>query len=181
MFNLLPKEQKRSIYTEYKFRLIILILIFLAVTGIIVAVFLSPSLVLSSFRYNSLVNELQNIEKDTPELENVEGLQETAKKINDKLKIFGSEEELSPLSIWQKIIESKTNGIKITNLSYDRNTDKISVVVSGRSLTRESLTDFSNALEKSGFEDVNLPVSDLARDKNLEFSITLSVILEDEK
>jgi len=176
MFNLLPEEQKKEIYTEYRFRLFILIFIFLVITGIIAIILLAPTLFLSSSEYNNLAEGLGLLQKETPELENSQNLQTTVEKTNNKLTVLQSGREQTPLLIWSKVIDDKPSGVKINSFSYSKKDKKVVVIIEGRALVRESLISFAKSLEaQKTFENVNLPVSNLAREKNLDFFITFEV------
>jgi len=176
MFNLLPKEQRKEIYTEYRFRMFILIFIFLIVTGIVAVFLLVPALFLSNSEYNELLKNLDELKKETPELENYQNLQVMVEKTNNKLKVLQSGKEQTPLLIWGKVTADKPAGVKIDSFSYSKNNEKTAVVISGKSSVRESLISFAKKLEaQETFENVNLPVSDLARERNLDFSITFGI------
>ena len=81
---------------------------------------------------------------------------------------------------FSKVIEdiesAKGEGIVIKSYSFNRKNTGISpIVVTGDAKTRAQLSAFRDALEMNPyFKTVTLPLSDLAKDSDIEFSITIT-------
>jgi hypothetical protein len=77
------------------------------------------------------------------------------------------------VSIIEKIFSAKSSNISLSSVSLDHKSDSWSLSVGGRAATRESLVDFSKKLGGiSDFSGIDLPVSSLAKNKDISFSIT---------
>ncbi len=176
MFNLLPIQQRKIIYKEYSSRRMVLVLNFLNLTGIIALVLLVAPFFLVNLKYNDSQEEMKNLEIETPELKNTESLELLASKTGEKLKLLQNVPALLPLSVWEKVIKNKSEDIKIKSFSYLSESAGINVFVRGTADSREALTTFSRSIEsEASFKNVDLPVSSLTRDKDLDFSISFSV------
>src|SRR3989344_3730340 len=160
MFNLLPKNLKEKIKTEYKLRKITVILIFIICLQLSFLIFLTPSWLISFYKEKEVTSQSEEIKKHLSDSSLSEVIV-TIRGINTNL-------------------SKKTSSIKIDELAYilgQENTAEI--IIGGTSLTREALVSFVKALEDSkSFNKVNLPISNLAKDKNISFSISLQIIQE---
>ena len=135
-----------------------------------------PPFFLINLKHNASEEEIKNLEAEIPELKNAENLELLASQTMDKIKVLGDSPTLSPLSVWEKIIQHKSAGIKIESFNYTNETAVMKIVIRGTASSREALTKFSRSLEsEKEFKDVNLPVSSLTRDKNLDFTISFGV------
>ena len=76
----------------------------------------------------------------------------------------------------KRIVSLKNSRIQITAISLSRNTDLTkTVIVRGTSQTRDALTSFNNDLRAdSVFTKVDLPLTNLIKDVNTDFTITLT-------
>ncbi len=84
----------------------------------------------------------------------------------------------SPVSysdVIQKIISIKNANIKITTISIQNTDSGKQVSISGRSQNRDTLTAFDKSLKIDGFfSNINLPISNLIKDDNPQFNITMT-------
>jgi len=180
MFNLLPIQERKTIHKEYNSRRIVLVLNFLNLTGLIAMVLLVAPFFLVNLKYKVSQEEMKNLEVETPELKNTGNLEPLASKTVEKLKLLQELPALSPLSVWEKIVINKSEHIKIKSFSYLNESTGINVFVRGTADSREALTTFSRSIEsEASFKNVDLPVSSLTRDKDLDFSISFSVQEDD--
>jgi len=77
----------------------------------------------------------------------------------------------------KKILDQKNEGIIITGFSSIKTKDKTNLSVSGVSANRQSLITFENRIASlSDFSEVVSPISNLAKDKDINFQIRLSSI-----
>lgn len=84
-----------------------------------------------------------------------------------------------PSEVFESILSLKEGNIKISSLLYDATPEREQVVVSGRSLDRDSLARFVESLrQKSGFTTVDLPIHSYVKSTNIDFTITMSRVLK---
>lgn len=175
MFNLLPDSIKKEIRSEYKMRRISVILIFVLIIQIFSFISLFPSWVSSRTREESMLIQLEkiresNLSSDANEIKN------KIKSINSEINVLNSSLEyrgFSPLVDF--ILSKKTPSITLNSFTFTEGKTS-TITLKGISSTRESLVAFVDSI-KSGevFSAVELPVSNLAKNRNISFSITLNI------
>ena len=80
------------------------------------------------------------------------------------------------------IIEAKPQGVTIGSVSFTRGESSNGQIgarmfISGIAPTRKSLIDFSKSLnDTKAFASVDVPVSNLTKEKNVPFSVTLFIV-----
>ena len=176
MFNLLPDSFKEKIKTEYKLRLVTSVLIFVIFLQLSFIAFLSPSWVFSYYKEKEIISQIERA-RDTA----VSPTSATARSVisgtNIKLNIINNSlQYIKFTSLLNAIISKKTSGIHINRTSYiSQSSSQSTVLLSGLSQSREALVSFVKNLKDSGlFQSVLMPIGNLAKDHNLEFSISLS-------
>ena len=78
-------------------------------------------------------------------------------------------------TIFDTAISYKPSTVILTGLVYQKeNEDKARFIINGVADRREDLLVFSQNLERDAlFDDVELPVSNLAQDRNINFTLTI--------
>ncbi len=99
---------------------------------------------------------------------------------NKQAMMLVKQKETSDFSQMVDLFESlKGDGIAISNFEFVRK-DKVEIGqinIQGRALDRQDLVDFRDALLKQAvIKSVDLPISNLAKDKNIPFTITVEVV-----
>jgi len=177
MFNVLPDNLKNKIKFEYKLRRVVVVFLFIFFIQICVTIAFFPTWLFSFFNEQEMVQELQKIDGESllKEVQNTStSISELNKKLNTLDKVF---ENLSAVSILENIIIQKNDTIRINEITYSstQNNDS-SIILRGIADDREALLSFVKNLESSGlFEKVNVPISNFAKNKNIDFSISLSI------
>lgn len=176
MRNLLSQQYKKKILTEYKLRISIVIVVFMFFTILIASGLLLPSYIVSDYRYNIaqmnakiIKNSIEKRGQDEP----ISVLVDT----QEKLELLTESKDETILSdVFEKIINKRSTGTKIQGLVYNIKNNGIGeIVIAGTADNRESLLRFKKDLEKeSAFSEVVLPVSDLASDADIDFSIRIA-------
>ena len=176
MFNLLPAIQKEKIRTEYKLHLVTVILILVIFLEISFLILLLPSWVISYFKEKELLLN-EDAANHSSIYKKAEETQAVIVQTNAKLKILNTAMEYPKLGhLVNSVISNKTSDIYINQFSYTSAGQIASMSITGISNTRESLVLFIKNLQSSGsFKEVNLPVSNFAKDKNIDFSINLNI------
>ena len=176
MFKLLTELEKQKVKHEYQRRRSIIILSGLILVLIVGIIGLLPSYVLLSARQNEARESVKvmnsSMEKDEP------GLQAWLKSINHKLKLLSPALDTDrPSEIIEKIISIRPADININGFSWKKESDKIVLSIDGVALDRQALIMFENRIKSTGkFSEVILPISNLAKDKVINFQINFSLI-----
>ena len=178
MANLLPKKEKKLISTEYLFRLSIVFFSFLFFSIVAAGVFLVPSFFALKTKESSIIMQtdlLKNFTKSGDRANIEKYLAET----KEKLELLQKEEtSYSIKTLFSEIIKNRPEGLRIQNISYSLGDEKESpyIILRGRADKREKLLAFYNVIkELSDFSSVDLPISNLTKDVNADFSMKLIV------
>ena len=177
MFNLLPDNLKGKIKTEYQIRRLTVFLTFVIFLQISFLIFLSPSWVASVFRQEEAVSQIEKM-RESLLSQNTNSVASIIAGTNAKLNIINTTLEYPEVApIFNVILSNQTSSIRLNGLTYTSiNASTSALTMSGISTTRESLVSFVKSLEKSkAFKTVDLPVSNLAKDKNIDFAVSLIV------
>lgn len=174
MFNLLPDNVKKEIKTEYKIRLITMIFVFVILLQVSLFISILPSWVISSSKEEDIMLETEDAAnakffKDSDEITSI--ISSTNTRLGHITTLL---EYPKARPFIDKIISSKTSSIHLNNFVYALNKTDATISIQGISGTREALISFSKTLQDSKmFKTVDLPISNLAKDKNISFSMTL--------
>ena len=174
MLKLLTDEGREKVSGEYKVRRVVVIILALIVITIITIIGLLPSYVLSGSREEEALARLRLTESgDQKEGQELRAwLAETNKRLST---IAPNLDTDKPSDFIARVIALKPSGIKITGFSWTKAKDKVTLSLSGTALDRQTLVRFENEIEASGlFSDITLPISDLAKDRNIGFQIKFS-------
>ncbi|KKS83253.1 MAG: hypothetical protein UV60_C0046G0002 [Parcubacteria group bacterium GW2011_GWA2_43_11] len=173
--NLLPKEQKKVLEQEYYVRLATVVALTLAGAVIIGCVALVPA-------YMQVAGEMR-LSEETYELhqKDVEDNNSLVEEVSQSLSMLTfleekySQEKLTTLL--DEIFKERPSGITITGFSYKRY-DSV-LALQGIASTRDLVVPFARALEANQyFEKAPVPISNLAKNTNLDFS--LSIVLAEQ-
>ncbi len=179
MFKLITEEEEKKLAREYSLRRYIVMVSALSTVLVVGFVGLLPSYLLSSSRKNEALER----SRATLLLEGGERIDPVAWIANTNSKITALEPRESsqdPSEYMEALIEAKTSGISITKLSWGsatRSTESAKLLsISGFAQERRSLVDFERAVNGLGlFTSVVLPVSNLARERDIEFTLELGI------
>lgn len=178
MANLLPLSEKKKIRKEYRIRLCIVVAGLFSMLFIVSIVLLSPSFILSSFKYSTAYKQLEMEKKKiSDETEGIDPIK-TAKKVNKQLAVLGKEGSFMPLSYETvtMIVKHKPDRVKIKSIFYDRGQSDGRISISGISKDRKTLLSFLQSLEgEEIFNKVELPISSFVNGEDIEFSISISI------
>ena len=171
LHNLLPKTQKKQLRNDYLIRLAGVTLFLLAgavTTGAIALVpsYISLTSAISEFNEGQLA--LEGVQEEKP----LTILSQTAR----ALTVLRDNVEAEPMTdLLTPIVDARPEGIQITSITFNR--DTFSFSLKGIADTRDTLVAYRRAVEAlERAIEVSSPIENLARNTNLEF--TLSVLLE---
>lgn len=178
-YTLLPQEEIKSLRHEYRVRFFI-ILIFFVSCGIILGIFsLIPSSLLSyaqEMQVSEKTSALQKIRKESG-VEVVEKDLVESQRIADRM--VKDRNTIAYFDSIQKIAMHRPASLFISSfeITHERATSSpYLAVIQGKAATRESLLAFKSALEQDvSFEAIDLPLSDLAKSKDVSFALKLKI------
>jgi len=177
MINLIPPIARKSIVIEYWVRVISVWFFILAAVAT-VAIFLAlPVYVLLSTQVNVYEQSAAEATQRVNEYDLSAGALVRANVMAQKIYEL---EEVEKFSTTITDIEAlQGSDIVIEGFNFTRTENKLAPVeVSGTAATRQALADFREALlTQKNVSDVVLPISNLAKDRDIEFS--LSVVLKE--
>lgn len=177
MFNLLPDNLRKAIKVQYNARRFVVALSLLIFVQVSFFVMLVPTWVSLSYKERAVESESEKMNQYLSTL-NIGPVTTLIKSLNQKMLILESTLEYPKVEPFiNSIIAKKTSTISIKEFDYT-SSDKDSAVITlqGMSVTREALVAYVKRLEALGvFASVDLPISNLAKDKNISFLLTLIV------
>ena len=179
MFNLLPESLKDNIRSNYKIRRFIVVLVFILFLQVTFIVFILPSWLTSFYRENDAIFRTEKMGQS--ELaSSASSTINMVKSINQKLNVIDSSlDYLKITPIINTILSNKTKLIYINSLAYTSNSSTtVTFSINGISGTRESLVSFKKDLDKTAlFKNIDLPISNLAKDKDIDFSMIMTMTI----
>jgi hypothetical protein len=175
MINLIPPTAKKSITVEYWLRVVsVWALLFAFAIGCVVFVLL-PAYVLISTQVTAYTEFANTASAKMATYENVSsGLIQASQEA--KTAIEGT--SYRPISEYVQSIEQlEDETITITNITVARTVDGISPIqLTGVAVDRQSLAAFRDRLlAERHITTVDLPIANLAKDKDILFSITVTI------
>ncbi len=182
MSNLIFKEDKEAILSQYRMRFITVTLSYISILVFAACALLVPSLLISKDSVAALEQKKASYEgKETSELET--SLNATITEINTKLDLFSDATPTVPLtkSMLDRVQSAKDATIRITLFNYTlgANPKTADIQISGIADNRASLLAFGKRLQGTeGITSVVVPITSFIKDQNVPFTISLSVALK---
>lgn len=180
MANLIPQKEKRSIYSSYRNKIISFGLVGLIVSILFGAILLLPSYFLTISKLKEARASLEVLKKSV-DYQKSRNTEEEIINTNRYVEILsGRDFNISADEPLKKIISLAPSGLDITSVNYRSiDSSKAEILVSGQSSTREKIISYADLLRGSGlFSKVDLPIGNLAKDKDITFNLSLSVDLK---
>ena len=175
MINLLPPEAHSGIKREYWIRVLSVWALLLAGAFFVTALLLAPSYVLVS-------SELKALKSNTAATNDSEEAYRAAEeKVLAANALVGQLDIPQPKVAISEILDTiertQSPGITLRTYSIRREGRSINEFhLQGVADSREALANFKAELEREAlFESADIPISDLARDENLPFVVTLTI------
>lgn len=172
---LLPLKERNILRREYRMRVMIIFCFLLSLAGLIGAAALFPSFLFALNEEKEQLQTLKNIKK-TENDGGVTKLELEFKRDNELIKLLSEESKIPPPSNTIQSVVGVRGPVKLTTISVDNSSsDVISIIIQGIAPNRDTLLAFKGRLEQlvpGG--GVELPVSDLAKSKDLQFSMRIT-------
>jgi len=173
MINLLPDIEKKLVLKEYRFRLGIVILLFVLLLTTLMGILLVPSFVLSLYRKDAASKRAEaNIK---PQTEEIKKLLDELRAIEVNMTMLAPATTTTPTNILSVIIKNRTAENTVTDMTYTLNEKKeVMVAVRGVARNRNSLLSFTTALEREPLiTKIDVPVSNFAKNTNINYAFTV--------
>jgi Tfp pilus assembly protein PilN len=181
MLNLLQKKEQKKIYQEYRLRRLVVSLALVTFVGVFLLVLLLPSLILSLARKDEAVRDLSALQDKSAK--DAKDLETSLSQTNQRLQALQKDKTTSAHDIFISIMNDTPPGVRLTGFTYQYPTEtkaaqpqQLQITITGRSANRDALQTFARDLESADiFEDVTLPVSNFAKDKDIDFILNLLI------
>lgn len=179
MVNLIPEKAKRDLKIEYWTRVVSVWLITWSVALFVSAGVLLPANVLIGTQVETYEDSA------TVAMEKVSGYESISKlleKTSIQAKTIVDEDNFSKFSQYLILFKSlQSDGLSITRINMSREGGGVApIVIEGVADNRQILASFRDKLMSAeGVASVDLPISNLASDKDIDFNIT--VVLNKQK
>lgn len=172
MINLLPPEGRSLVKREYWLRVVSAYAILLTIASVITIVILLPTYFHVAFQINTVIEDIANT-GSAEDYARLEGEIKTANAISGLLVKSTTPIPATTIIAELKELAETTNNIEgITITTKEGVVD--SIVVTGIAQTRSALVGMRDRIEAhEHFETVELPISNLAKDENIPFSLII--------
>lgn len=175
MINLIPPQARKNVKIEYWTRVVSVWFLLLTFAVFISGTLLVPSLISinSQLSINGSIYQVANDQNNV--YEDLEKSVSRANSVAQRLVSLDNETSFTQLIF---DLESVTGSlVEIKSVSFERTEGKVEAIkVTGSAVSRSALVEFRDALEShETFGSVELPLSNLAKDKDVPFNIVISV------
>jgi len=174
MINLVPGVVRKAIIKEYWVRVGSVFLAMFAVAALLCGVFALPVYVLINSQVDAFAASASEAAKRVADF-NIST--EVLTKANTQAqKLIEQKNVVNFSTVYTQIEKGTGAGTVIRGYEFTRKDNDIgTIVVMGRSDTRQALADFHATLkQQSWVEKVDLPISNLAKEKDIDFTMTIT-------
>jgi hypothetical protein len=174
MINLIPPVVRKAVVKEYWIRVFSVGLFMLSIVSLIVTLFALPVYVLVSSKVEVYADTVAKASEKVAEYDFSAG---SLVKANQMAQSIFELRKVDSFTEAVNLIEKvKGSDVVINSYNFSRKGDVLSpVMVEGESSTRQALSDFREALLKQeNITEVVLPISNLAKDKDIQFSLSVT-------
>jgi hypothetical protein len=180
MINLIPPKAKKAIVREYWVRVISIWLVLLGVVFFALTLLSLPSWVLVNALSTTINTRMNQIEGDQ---QTYSELAKEVKDFNEIIKqVDGTKARVNFSELIYTLDDIAGDNILLTQFSLKETEGKIDKInLIGYAATRVDLSNFREVLENHDlFSDVDLPISNLAKDKDITFSLSVAYVPQKE-
>lgn len=189
-YTLLPEKEMRTLKREYRTRLVIFLSFFVSIAILIGIVSLAPAYIFSHTEEAEVIRSIEALERDRQD-RGADIVMQDLKETGDVVKkLKGYNDSVIFSQIVSQVISLKPVSIKInsfnmpsvvpakkTSGSSATTTPTLEVIIQGKSPTREDLVAFRDNLEADPLvTSVDLPVSNLAKSRDISFSLKILLL-----
>jgi len=181
MINLIPPIAKKQVLKEYRFRVFSLWLILLSLVLLISSALAIPTIFLIESLASANAANIIEIKQDQS---NNDDIGETINASNEIVRQVNQSQDRIMFSELIYTLDALAGAdISLTQFSFKETEGKIDAIsLIGFAKTRASLSAFREVLDQhESFSDIQLPISNLAKDKDITFSMQITYEEDDEK
>lgn len=173
MINLVPPNARKIVVTEYWTRVASVWLFVVCIVSVIIMLLISPVYVLVTTNAKAYARTASESAEKVAEFDLSAGALVKANIMAQK--IFDLREVESFSSVISSLESFQGDDISIDGFVFGRKDGALSPVqVTGQAATRQALASFRDVLlSQPNITDVFLPISNLAKDKDIQFSISI--------
>ena len=177
-YTLIPEQSAKFLKKEYRIRVLILLFLFLSLGVWIGIVSLFPSYIASVTQEKKALAQAGAIEQTTQSTTTTATMAQIGAANAAISTLQAGQDTLMLSSLVEDIAGRRVPGIVITDFEIGRTgTTTTDIVINGKAASRAALVAFKgNLVADSRFSKVDLPVSNLAADTNVSFTISLKSI-----
>ena len=174
MINLIPPDAQKQVQREYWIRVVSVWFFLLGTAFVLVALFYVPTYLLLQLQLTGYAAEYADVTSQTGEFKDAEVAIKHANEI--AILLTNEKKEVLFSTIISEIEKITTEGITINSFALSRKgVDLNTIAVTGIAKTRANLSNFQSAIENNIlFKSASLPLSNLTKDKDIPFSITIT-------
>ncbi len=173
MANLIPPSAKKQVCVEYWVR-VVSVWLFLVGTGLLVVAALNlPVYILIQSQLGTYTDKFNEANNQNSAFEKIESEIVESNEIAELLS--GDRQTVSFVGLLKEFDVLASDAIDVTSFSFARDGTIIGTIhISGKAADRQSLVAFSEAIENHTlFESAEIPLSNLAKDRDIPFTITV--------
>lgn len=175
MINLIPPSAKKSIVTEYWLR-VLSVWCFTWAFSLVVGIFLLvPVYVLINLQVSTLNESAASASEKLATLNDVTGEFNLA---NQQARVLIDGSKRQPLSTYNELFRNlETSEVTISSIMINRTKEGVApVALTGEAANRQALASFRDSLlALPEVASVDLPISNLAKDRDIQFNLTVTM------
>ena len=177
MINFLPPDAKSEVHREYGIRVASVWALLLSGVAIVATILLVPTYVLLARQLDALALEVVGSDVESQSREYTAGQGELADALAFARILDTRPVGPTAAEVLREIQKVQTYAVRVSGFSYTHTGTAVQgVEVRGVAATRTALADFAAALERDPlFARADIPVSDLAAEHDLPFTITIAL------
>lgn len=178
MINLIPSEAKKHLLREYWVRTVTVWFFLWASALFLGVVLLAPSYVLINLQVKAYA---ETAETANAKNENFEAIAKELERSSKTAVALSENFSGTALSDYLALLKSfESRAVEVTKISLSREGEGIApIALTGIAADRQALAAFRNRmLEHEEIESVDLPISNLAKDKEIPFELTITLAKE---
>lgn len=176
MLNLFPPEVKKAQTREYLLRLCVVSLWFLGALASIALLLLVPPYVSLQIKKGVLLDESESI-KAAISSQGTDVVDAFLKETNTRAALLATYQPRRNVhKLVEALVAQTPAGVHLTGITYTTKNGPEKLIIRGVADERESAVVFVRQLETEAlFSNVDLPISNLARNEDIVFTMTLEV------
>lgn len=180
MYKLLNENARREVMGEYSSRRLVVALSALLLVSVLGVIGLLPSYLLSNARFGEVVKRSE-IRNSAGAIKGEDNPRASLEETNRRLSLLDpSLDTDKPSLLMEKFLAERQSGISVENFLWRKIGESVVLTISGKARDRQTLVSLENRVNASGnFSKVVLPISNLAKDKEIDFQLSLSPLTAD--